>query len=257
MSHFKHAQVPMATTPRGAWIVELIRKSPIPVPKLRKDAHRESCRVVHSEDALKDIFLDAMCGSPYFSESQKQKLANAVLRGAWLKLLPLLGVTDAHGEPLFFDSVSPQEEGRDRMSTTSLLMSEFKYMAVQIFLKSRKIRLLTRKRKQKLGAALLRCTTREGLVEFLLQSLHESQVLCIATRKRIANDVLDGNFHRLLLEDRFDCDEEPRLDLQAGFMKENEDEDEDEECIICFFPFNERTLANCEHTFCQDCIEDW
>ena len=230
--------VPTAATQRGAWVAELIQKSPMPIPKLRKDALREAIRIVQTEEDLKDIFLDTICGSPYFDTSKKQELANVVLEGDWHQLPSLVGV-DADFRP-------------EITTTKSCVLSEFKYMAARIFLKSRVMRQLPIQRRQELGAALLACQSKEGLIEMVLQSLEESQLFSDQRRMLIANDLLEGNFHRLLLTDRFDCDRIPRLDTMA-------EEEEPENCIICFGAYPDGqccTLSSCGHTFCQDCIQN-
>ena len=237
-------RAPTAATQRGEWAAELIRQSPIPSPKVRRDALRESCRVVQTEDDLKDLFIDCICGSPYFGETQKQELAHAILLGNWKKLARLVGVNHVDLPP--------------STTTQSQLVWDFKCMAVSIFRTSRKICQLSVARRQQLEGALLACHSREGLTELLLQSLQYAQTLSEHSRILIANDVLEGNFHRLLLEDRFDCDEVPRLDSMPIPSAPLHEEPED--CIICFGSFQDGqscTLSSCGHSFCQGCIQEW
>ena len=232
--------IPVATTQLGAWVLALLQLSPFPIPRLRKDALRESFRVATSEEDLKDIFLDAVCGSPYVDTGMKQELANVILGGDWATLLTLTGV---HGE------FSPQYS-----TTADCILSEFKYLATRIFIKSRVMRALPLLRRQALGKALLDCKSKESVMELVLLSLEESQILDESTRIRIANDVFEGKFYRLLLADRFDCDVLPRLET----LEMDEDEDR-EDCVICLDVSQDGvycTLPTCGHSFCRLCIKD-
>lgn len=240
MSISSHHLVPVAATQLGAWVLGLMQVSPFPIPKLRKDALCESFRVATSEEELKDIFLDAVCGSPYLDTKMKQELANVVLGGDWETLLKLVGV---HA------SFVPEYT-----TTPEFILSEFKYLATRIFIKSRVMRALPILRRQNLGKALLACQSKEAVMELVLLSLEESQILSESARIRIANDVFEGRFYRLLLANRFDCDVIPRLEVL-----EHDQEDDREDCVICLdvFPNGEYcTLPKCGHSFCQPCIED-
>jgi hypothetical protein len=232
--------VPVAATQLGALVLALIQLSPFPIPKLRKDALCESFRVATSEEELKDIFLDAVCGSPYIDTGMKQDLANVALGGDWETLLRLIGIHE-HFVPQY-------------TTTAEAILSEFKYLATRIFIKSRAMRALPLLRRQNLGKALLECQTKEAVMELVLVSLEESQILSVPARMRIANDVFEGKFYRLLLADRFDCDVIPRLEVLEHCQEEDR-----EDCVICLdaFPNGEYcTLATCGHSFCQPCIEN-
>jgi len=249
--------MPVAATQRGAWVVELIHLSPMPIPRVRKDALVESLKVESTEDGLCAIFLDALCGSPYIPDYQKQELADVVLAQRWTELPDLVGV---------HRPVQPKMVTTQHQRTTDL-----KYLAVQIFRKSRKIRNLPRARRQALGTALLACTQREEVIDLLLQSLERAQTLNWESRLLVADDVLEGNFHRLLLPNRFDCDELPRVVLEAppassmggqqhaSAPLDDALDEEREECIICFGPYlngHSHILPTCGHEFCQDCIQE-
>ena len=232
--------IPVAATQLGAWVLTLIQLSPIPIPRLRKDALRESFRVATCEEDLKDIFLDAVCGSPYIDTGMKHELANVVLGGDWETLPKLTGLRG---------NFTPQYT-----TTAESMLAEFKYLATRIFIKSRVMRALPLSRRKTLGKALLECQSKEAVMHLVLLSLEQSQILSESARIRIANDVFEGKFYRLLLADRFDCDVLPRL----GSVEKNE-EAEHGECVICLDDFPNGvycTLPTCGHNFCQQCIQD-
>eukprot|EP00545_Synedropsis_sp_CCMP1620_P003605 CAMPEP_0119003446 /NCGR_PEP_ID=MMETSP1176-20130426/565_1 /TAXON_ID=265551 /ORGANISM="Synedropsis recta cf, Strain CCMP1620" /LENGTH=272 /DNA_ID=CAMNT_0006955049 /DNA_START=18 /DNA_END=836 /DNA_ORIENTATION=+ len=233
--------VPSAATQRGAWVVELIRQSPMPIPIVRKNAIRESCRSMLTEEGLCDVFLEAVCDSPYLSEGKKQELATVILLGRWHELPKLVGVRGEIRPPV--------------QCTNWEVLADFKYMAASIYRKSRKIQQLPVWKRRAIGSALLSCNTREDLIEFLMRSLENAQTLDEHSRQLIANDVLECQFHRLLLKDRFDCDEMPRLETSPDPSAPCE---ECEDCIICFGPFGDScTTLSCGHAFCRVCIQDW
>mmetsp|Transcript_1209 Transcript_1209/g.1845 ORF Transcript_1209/g.1845 Transcript_1209/m.1845 type:complete len:263 (-) Transcript_1209:584-1372(-) len=220
---------------RVEWVVELIKRTPIPIPQVRRMAVIESCRA----GDLNEIFWDSTCESPYLSEDLKQQIAKALMANNWDALPELVGVPFSWMHPL---------QGAP--------FQDFRTMTMGIFCKSRKIRQLPLSRRREIGKALMSLKSREDIVEFLFESLEHAQILDPESCSRIANDVLEKRYYRLLLPDRFDCDEIPRL----GATKDHHHQLEDEPyCAICLgsFPIDGRwcTLL-CTHSFCLACIQD-
>lgn len=235
-------RVPAATLERAALASELIRQSPIPIPMLRKAALREAMRVTETEEGLRDIFLEAICGSPYVAEGRKQELADAVFGDRWEELPRLVGLNQS-------TMTIKMETTKDQAD------ADFKYMAAGIFRKSRKIRQLPTWRRRILGSSLLTCTTKDQIIHFMLRALEKARTIDEKARMLVADDVFEGKFHRLLLSDRFDCDDLPRLGNSP-----NDTSEPPEDCIICFGPYQNgrpTTLAVCGHQYCHECIQDW
>uniref|UniRef100_A0A7R9VWC3 RING-type domain-containing protein n=1 Tax=Pseudictyota dubia TaxID=2749911 RepID=A0A7R9VWC3_9STRA len=250
-----------AATPRGAWLMDLLRASPIPgLPDVRRAALRESCRVAPDESALKELFLDAVTGSPHVPDGSKNALAEIILCDRWSEL-PGAALCE-------FDPLDQRGTNVGRGDP----FEEFRSMALSVFTKSRKVSRLPIDRRRELGTAILSTGTREELMEVMMASLEVAQTLDEESRLKIANDVLEGQFHRLLLPDRFDCDEPPRRGAAARSEGMNpgasvptvlgaaeEDDCDEEECPICL---GARDVANarvlpCGHGFCEECILDW
>eukprot|EP00546_Thalassionema_frauenfeldii_P009036 CAMPEP_0178917018 /NCGR_PEP_ID=MMETSP0786-20121207/13001_1 /TAXON_ID=186022 /ORGANISM="Thalassionema frauenfeldii, Strain CCMP 1798" /LENGTH=290 /DNA_ID=CAMNT_0020590497 /DNA_START=95 /DNA_END=967 /DNA_ORIENTATION=+ len=128
-------------------------------------------------------------------------------------------------------------------------------MTMGIFCKSRKVRQLPLSRRRELGETFMSLKSREAIIDYLFESLERAQVLDPASCARIANDVLETKYYRLLLPDRFDCDEIPRLG--SGPLEQRPEHEC--YCAICLsnYPIDGRwcTLA-CTHEFCLACIQD-
>ena len=85
----------------------------------------------------------------------------------------------------------------------------FRRMAITIFYASRKIQQLPLVARRHLGSSILRTRNRTELMDLFLTSLVHATTLDEDARIKIANDVLEGRYYRLLLPDRFDCETMP------------------------------------------------
>ena len=83
-------------------------------------------------------------------------------------------------------------------------------MVVAVFTRSRKMAALPAARRRELGAAIHAQTTAESIKMLALSALETSQAFDGAARDQVANDIFDSRYDRLLLPDRFDCEEVQR-----------------------------------------------
>jgi len=118
-------------------------------------------------------------------------------------------------------------------------------------------------------------TVREGVKKLILQTHNETELMDLLermlqrtcgeqsdTKAKILQDVATGRFYRLLLPDRFDC-EEQSLDEQkmpannnAG-VSINDNDNDSSTCPICMDAFYLPRQLDCQHIFCRNCLNDW
>jgi hypothetical protein len=150
----------------------------------------------------------------------------------------------------------------------------FRDMVVAVFTRSRKIAALPPERRRMLGSAMLAQASIESLNALAIMTLETSHAFHGPERDLVANDIFDNRFDRLLLPDRFDCDEvlrsghvvPPALTPVAetpaaeteGLRALADAEPVPEDCAVCLGPLTTETARlPCEHTFCQVCIVGW
>ena len=138
----------------------------------------------------------------------------------------------------------------------------FRQMVVAVFTRSRKMAALSAERRRQLGSAIHSpAEERRRHHRLALSALETSQAFDGEARDMVANDIFDNRFDRLLLPNRFDCDEIPRraaggaAKLSSGVgtgddgvregdegasassssasQEEEEEEEEELECPIC------------------------
>lgn len=154
----------------------------------------------------------------------------------------------------------------------------FRRMLVAIFSRSRKIARISEERRRHIGAAIHSCATKEELVSLSISSLASSEAFAAGAVDVVANDILDERFDLLLLPERFDCEEVPRLGAAntapptlgpqgsrananagacAGCPQKQDQEDEEEECPVCLGSRAVQVATPCKHKFCRPCINSW
>jgi hypothetical protein len=180
-----------------------------------------------TDEQVRALFLDAVVGSVYVPDASKGALTEMVLNGEWPALAKAVGAKE--GAPADDDAVG-----------------DFRAMALDVFTRSRKVARLPDAHRQRLGAGIAACPSKEALISMMLRTLETAQTLDEPDCARIANDVLDGMFHRLLLPDRFDCNEGPAAGAGA-------------DCAICLgvAPSVAEGQLPCGHQFCSLCIGAW
>jgi hypothetical protein len=231
----------------AAILLQMLRTSPLlqAIPDVRRQALRESVRSASSVEAVTEILLANLTGSPYIPDEVKTKLASLVIEQQWGELGATLQWTPepsavALGEAAAFD--------------------DFRSMVIGVFSRSRRLAVMDYTRRHRLGSAIYQATTRDGLVAIAMGALENAQTLDSAGRERVANDILDGRFDRLLLPDRFDCDERPRhhqRDGADGVPMGMPPESEPDECPVCLGTSLVERRLPCAHTFCDACITQW
>ena len=165
------------------------------LPDVRRRALAESVREAATAEAAIAILLENVASSPYLPEERKDPLAELAMTHQFDALAAALqcdqalspGPTSAEGE---FRAI------RD--------------MVVAVFTRSRKMAALPAARRRELGAAIHAQTTAESIKMLALSALETSQAFDGAARDMVANDIFDSRYDRLLLPDRFDCEEVPR-----------------------------------------------
>lgn len=248
-------------------LLNLLASSEIRLPRPRRLALCETVRQAESGAELLDMILEALGDSFYVPDAIKDELVSHLLQGEWEQVQ---------------DTVCGRAQG-PRHNAGPIEFRSFQSMATSLFYASRKIRQLPLERRRQLGTAILQTRTREQLVDLLLYSLHNAQTLDDDARVKIANDVLERRYYRLLKTDRFDCCEDddtgtqhnleaaadanqgaararpPALSSLAVINAETVWLDEDtNECSICLSSIrDEMKLQSCRHSFCRDCLMDW
>ena len=243
----------------GAVLMRLLRNSKVPVPRVRKAALIESCRAAHDQESIQAIVLDSFTGSPYIPDDFKNRIVESVLTGQWQELDGLEKELARETTSFAARTFLPRSQN---MSPQNILL-DFQSMVLYILKTSRKIqRGLVLEKKKALFATVRRSASKEHLIETMLEALSNAKTIDEASRQLIANDVFDAYFHRLLLPDRFDCYEKPRVSVTTGSTEpeQNEDGRRDEECPICLDLYSsqrEMPRFQCRHIFCQDCTDGW
>lgn len=268
-----------ATTERGAWLILTMARSQAPIPDVRRWALRESIRVARDEESIKSILIDALCGSPYIPEAHKAALGEILVFGMWDQVPKALAC------PPILPTDPPMDIPQNATAATAKSLLEFRQMALAIFTKSRKIARLPAARRIQLGQAICRTRSKEELITLMLTTLEHAMTLEANGRALVANDVLDGHFYKLILEDRFDCTEVPRqpqptpqqLQLQSHLgsndtqninTDDNRSDSSDStpsappiidefECPICLGVEIATIDLRCGHKFCRGCITEW
>ena len=255
----------------------------LPLSNVRRLALLESCRTAPTVADLVDMSLEALESSSSTSEV-KDQILEALVTGDWETVHTLSSAVSR--APCC--SVAPTKDS----------FGTFRRMAITIFYASRKVQQELSSEARRSGAsAILSTTSREELLDVFLTVLIEAAGLDEETRAKIAHDVCEGRYYRLVLPDRLDCepgrgvDDSPHLcpddegirvsdgrhisnNISGHVQVEHVWIDEitsttstlengstpEESCPICLGAINSETpivLLQCHHVFCRDCILDW
>lgn len=234
-----------ACTYHGAILMQLLRKSCIPCPKARRLALREAIRIAPTEERVRAIAFEALSGSPYIPEASRKLLAEQILVAQWGLLvasIDQLGLELQHRASSCTATSCRTSRGSLECQPGSPFL-EFRDMALALLYSSRKIQNgLPLANKRRLFLAVHKCQNKDELVEMVLQTLEHAITLDHRGRQVVANDMLDGNFHFLVLPDRLDCDEDQRIVIQ-------------EECAVCLEAMHSTMRRYpCVHRFCDSCL---
>ena len=201
------------------------------IPSIRRITLLETLYLCPTNENAYNIFLENLSTSPYIPENNKNKLADLVLKNE-LNLLAILLKCNRR----------PVENNR---------LVSFKKMVLSIFVKSKKIKSLDSNKKKYLGACITHSISIEQLKELTINSLETSIIFSNEEKNLVANDVFDNRFDLLLLSNRFDCEEIPRINSQENVTEELD------ECPICLGNSVASVKLPCQHVFCHECIHKW
>jgi hypothetical protein len=262
------------------------------LPEVRLRALIETASAQDTDDAVRELVMDTLCGSPYLPEDKKTIVIEYCLNEDWDALASALQCQ----EHLVASYIHIREASYAR----------FRAMVISIFLRSKKIQSLSADRRRQLGAIVYSATSAEQLMEITLAALQQSVVFDSTTKETILNDILDKRYDLLLLPDRFDCEDEPgdrgnsravavgsdtnesieealvvhvQKELQQVHSQEQsqehqtkeggedkkqkeglpqeEEKEEEEECPVCLGVEVVDTLLPCGHEICHQCVTDW
>lgn len=192
---------------------------------------------METQREIVQVFMECMTDSPYIPQDHKNALAVMFLDG---NIAALEHAMQVH-----------RSDGAVRPSNPLLNM---KAMVTAVFSSSKKIAQLPIARKQQIGMLIHTAGSLEELREHTLNGLMHSQVIGEESKMLIANDMFDQRYDRLLLPDRFDCEEIPRLHRTAdGSSVAAADTD----CPICLMERQADRELPCGHSFCGECITGW
>jgi len=240
------------------------------LPDVRRRVLAETVRAAATVEAAFDILLENVASSPYLPQESKDPLAELAMTHQFNALAAALQCD----ERLACLAPTTQEEE----------FRALRQMVVAVFTRSRKMQALPAVKRRQLGAAIHAQQTADGIKMLALSSLETSQAFDAAGRDMVANDIFDGRYDRLLLPDRFDCDEAARVRDGASRTVDVGGEaegivgdglvpsapqpsmvaasaqtrfEEAQECPVCLGTSPISAKLPCEHQFCRECIEGW
>jgi hypothetical protein len=292
---------PTAIIPQAAYLMEVLQQCPQSivsddVSDLRVNAIREGLRYAPTIMKVRDILMDALLHET--CKRRRRNISSSLLEGdrsarltrnigqESVKRQEMIQILIAKDDDISWEKLTQFIEVESNiqyqctatyMTTTSdAILIDLKYLIVRILSTSTILRLISVSRKQDLSRRILECQTREQLVEVILESIGEIELIPQHTKLLIITDFLDGAYHRLLLRDRFDCREcstQSFRSIQYNAAKDDDDDDDDyqqprqhldknmtdlyDECAVCLtcYPIEEQCkLSTCGHIFCQSCI---
>jgi hypothetical protein len=187
-------------------------------------------------DTAVTAFLENMASSPYIPPERKDALAMLVLTNQWEALQQAIGCEADEGE-----------------TDGDFLL--FRKMVIAVFSRSKVVAKIPEERRRTLGAAIHSQHSIEGLKELAIQALTTSTEFTGEMRDNVANDIFDDRYDRLLLADRFDCEEVTRIGISHAGVETPEESVQ--ECPVCLGVAVVDVTLPCQHQFCSDCIREW
>jgi len=214
------------------------------LPRCRRLALIETIRGTPTLEFALEILTDNLSSSPYIPHASKDRIANLAFNGQF----------DTLREQMKCSLDSENDSAQSRGYTSDGGLESYRAMVVSMFSRSRKIAEASAERRRKIGHLINRASSKDQLVHLAIESLETSRVFTAEARERIANDLFDERYDLLLLPNRFDCEEVPRL-IQAP--EELDAILADEECPLCLGTCRVEKQTPCRHRFCRKCLEDW
>ena len=264
-------------------LLDLVQSKRVEISYTRRLALYLSIEKDNGEQC-RNILLEGITSSPTMPEADKDRLCDALLENRgdvasyFLKWKENKNAsTDGNGQATQEESCGRQdissEIGLVEVSVGNWFL-DARRMALAIFRTSRKAQTsLPEESRQKVKHMILQTQDQDQLMNLLIQILERT---CPEeTRVRMLSDIAMGRYARLLLPDRFDCDEgrqneDPRLTaITAGFASlASTDtggrydnmlvEGHGDPCPVCMDPMHAPVkLKSCHHSFCASCLQGW
>jgi len=198
-------------------------------------------------DSTRQMMIEAVMDAPTISPYDKDRIYQLLLQDR----LDFHSALTDHPVPFAHGT----EWNKIPACPTGDVFLDFRRMILALFRTSRKFQTLPVESRQRVKAMILKTRHEADLAHLLARIM--ARTCGDETMKRIQDDVIvTGRFYRLLLPDRFDCDE------GSSDQKISADRVESETfCPICMDPVNGLSSApvqlDCRHVFCRRCLDDW
>ena len=221
------------------------------VPDVRVRALTQSLAHCESYENAVSLLLENLSESPYIPIEKRNPLAELTMTRNF----------EALRQAVHCDPILPRPP--DNHSARQESFHAFREMVVAIFSRSRKMAALPAVRRRHIGAAIHAQRTIEDIKMLALSALETSQAFDSNARYMVANDIFDNRYDRLLLPDRFDCDEIPRMHHSPSAKTNGTAEQPIDnevivhECPVCLGSSPTTIRLPCGHVFCRSCIVAW
>lgn len=215
---------------------ELLKKI---LPEVRLRTLINTVNECNNDYDVKNIILENLCESPYFEEDQKITILDLFFEDNFNELYKILKCNKSMNKNNY-DSI--------------FSFYSFRRMVLSIFSTSKKIMLLSKEKKYKIGEKICNSKNVDELKMLPIELLQETEVFDDEAKYRIANVIFDSRYDLLLQPEFFDCEDKHRLSYNLNTLQ---DENVENECSICLASSFTSVKLKCNHEFCEDCIGKW